>query len=424
MIEPLIHSVREFFAAIFKIYFGDYNKLQSVNSFRNFVLDVLNVISKFLFLYLAFTIAEQLKFIGEYLLSDLCKYNSFIDGLSFDWKVFLSLFLTYLAYHFCRVGLKRIKDSIHLESFFMENHKLQIDKIYTQTLSLGNKISKNHNISFSFFSSWANEQNDYVKFIELLQKTTHIRPQDLTSIAEIAKKSTYGHFMCVIAYLDFFKNENEFKEMVNYFSKYEIVASDRKSIVQRIFTIPGVDKSDPNDAFYKSFWIEEDKKINNYYLFCYLVLNDICSCDSYLLIYDKDKKNLLANRFLVDVDYVLAFKNQDYKSGDDVELYFAYPEEGELNRTLKINDAYFIRMFEIDFQKRMELDPSDETPTTLYKFNVGNRDKILQMLHINTNNKDNKNKLNEKLNSMKVLLSRNDLFNQAVINKIEDWKIK
>ena len=427
MIESFIHIFKAFFEAIFKIHFGEYNNLQSATSFRNFTLDILKVVKNFLFLFLLLIIAEQLFVFGEYFSGDLSDYKNFYDGLKIDWHIIFALIATLPAYHFCKVGIKRIKESHHLEKFVIENHKIQIDQIYTQTLSLANKLSKNHDISFRFFSSWANEQNDYVKFIERLQNTTHIQPQELTSIAEIAKKSTYGHFMCVISYLDFFKDDKEFNEMINYFSKYEVVASANKNIVQRIFTIPGIAKADPNDGYYQSFWNEINTKVNNFYLFCYIVLNEICSCDAYLLIYDKDKKNLLSNRFLVDVDYVLAFKNQNERLEENVELFFAYPEkerQNDLNRTLKINDAYFIRMFELDFIKRMELDPSDETPTTFFKFNKGNYDKILEMLHIDRNSPDDVKILNEMLGNVKNLLRRNRFFNQIVIDRIDDWKIK
>ncbi len=426
MIESIIHGVRDFFKAIFKIHFGDYNHLQSAVAFRNFTLDILKVTEKFLLLILLFIIGEQLIFFWKYFNSDLRNYIHFYDGLSFNLIIVIALTLTLPAYHFCHYGIKRINKALRLENFYFENHKLQIDKIFTQTLSIGNKISKNHDISFSFFSSIANEQNNYVEFIELIQKTTHLQPQELTSIAEIAKKSTYGHFMCVIAYLDFFKNENEFKEMINYFSKWEIVASEKKNIVQRIFTIPGIEKQNPSEDCYKTMWNNGTNKINNFYLYCYLVLNKICSCDTYLLIYDNTKRKSLSNRFLIDVDYVLAFKNENSceTMEDNVELYFAYPEEGELNRTLKLNDSYFIRMFELDFKKRMKLDPSDETPTTLFDFSLGNIEKILKMLHIDRNNSDDRNKLNQNLDLVKNLLLNNTLFNQKVLKRIDEWKIK
>jgi hypothetical protein len=416
MIESIFHVFKEFFEAIFKIYYGEYDQLQFATSFKNFSLDILRVIRNLLFIFIIFIIAEQSLFFYEYLIEHLN------EGLSVNWIVLISIITTVPAYYFSNVGIKRIERALHIEKFFLEHNKLLIDKIYTQTLSIGNKISKNYQVSFSFFASVANAQNNYEKFIELLQKTTSIQPQKLTNIAKIAKKSTCGHFMCVIAYLDFFKNEKEFKSMINYFSKYEVVASLKKNIVQRVFTIPGIPKADPNDICYQTFWINDDDKINNYYLLCYLVLNNICACEAYLLIYDQSKKNLLSDCFLVDVDYVLAFKNENEATEDNIELFFAYPEEGDLNRTLKIKDDYFIRMFELDFQKRMELDPTDETPTTLYKFNKRNYNNILQMLHINPDDNADKDNLNIMLDNLKILLKKNQLFNQLAINSIDEWK--
>ena len=94
-----------------------------------------------------------------------------------------------------------------------------------------------------------------------------------------------------------------------------------------------------------------------------------------------------------------------------------------MNKTLKINDAYFIRMFELDFMKRMELDPSDATPTTFFKFNKGNSKKILKMLHINPDDAEDKKKANEMLDEVKTLLEKNQFFNQVVVSRIDDWKI-
>ena len=406
--------------------------------------DLKDFIINFSRLCIVFFVTVCLYYLGEAILFAIENSTS-IHDINFilertEWSQF-SIFIVTIIYivilNYIIIPVRELKEDDELISTRFD---AKISSIYSQIISIESGLKNNFKDSFEYFSEWVNPFPTYADFIAKFQLDTKIKVTELVSIADEAGNSINGKFLCVIAYDGYFRlNEltdvhakltkkekediiyEEPMEMVQYFGKFDKVTNQNKNHIQRIFTFPG--KRNKGNTYITDFQREELYK--NHIILQYLIINKVCSVDTYLLIYKKDLDDEgIHRKVLTKCDYVLAYHSLPNSEKNFSQLFFAFPQGSKgKNRALKTEDTFFIKIFEEDFRNRICLKKEDTTPTTLVKFNHSNYDDILRMLNINPLNKAEREATNKQIEKMKDWISRDNSLNQDIVKRIDRWKI-
>lgn len=407
--------------------------------------DLKDFIINFSRLCITFFVIVFFYYLGEAIFFGFDNYKSIHDLYfildSTEWSEFVICIVIIIYVVILIYIIKPIKKLKYDDELISTRFDAKISSIYSQIISVESTLKNNFKHSFEYFSEWVNTFRSYKDFIAKFQLDTKITVTDLTDIADEAGHSINGKFLCVIAYDGYFRKlklteeetklskekkedteDKETMEMVQYFGKFDKVTNQNKNLIQRVFTFPGI--KDDGNIYITDFPREELFK--NHIILQYLIINKICSIDTYLLVYKKDFNDEgIHRKILTKCDYVLAYHSLPNSGNNFSQLFFAFPEDlGGKNKALKTEDTFFIRVFEEDFRNRICLSKGDSTPTTLIKFNHSNYQDILRMLHIDPKIKAEREETNYQIGKMKRWISKDTSLNQDIIKRIDRWKIK
>lgn len=286
--------------------------------------------------------------------------------------------------------------------------------IYIQTLI---REFKNNSVKNVTEGDATELDKPYTEFVTHFATITGKQPEYLEVIHKEAENSNLGRFLCVISYNAYLRNDqNEINEMIKYFAKFKSASS--ANTIKRIFTIAGngVDSEDLKTFFSKH------ADTTNEILLEYLIINKICSIDTYLFTYDKNNGKNIKDKFFTQADYVIAIPCGTKESGLKNELFFAYPEDSTgRNRIIRTSDTYLIKLMEQDFQFRILKQGIDGEPFTFVEFKRGdNFARIAKMLHFEKDGKIDKARINLVVTRLSNRFTNSD---KSLAKSILTWKL-
>jgi hypothetical protein len=377
-----------------------FSAIHNPSDYNNLATKFLRIVRSLLIIFPLGTILLNVWHIIIDLYKNNFNFKETYHHFSIDQDSIFAIIIFLIAHLICSISIRKLNSVIINNDFYLE----KINQISTELISVRNEINFNCENSFSYFSFYANKVNDYNSFIKHLEEGTGLTPENLTAIPDLAKASRNSEFKCVISYLDFFKDESEFKQMINYFGSFEPICHNNNNTVKRIFSIPGK-KTNKGDILYTSILTKE----KNLYLYFYLLVNKLSGCDPYIMIFDEEYYKVNKATFFIHGDYFLAYSKTENLGKSDSNLYFAYPDNEEMNRTIKTKDSFLTKVFETDFSNRIRLSESIANPVTMKRFNKSSISDAFKMLDITAGDKK---RFNELLILMRIQLASNNEINK------------
>lgn len=263
----------------------------------------------------------------EYLDIDDIRYYEIINLLKQGYKISLRINNSWIYNPKGNELLKEILDNNYVEVFTKYAFKSLSFEIVDDMKSGGNDPEKTKYFlkrikrAEKYFKLTRNKQS----ILALNHPENHKEKADKIKFLEHSylETNTDEHylFLCVIAFDQFFDELSDESRMLRHFSLFNRYLKEKNpdNLIIRFFTLPCVIR---NGEYVSSF----DTELANQLLYQYLVINAVSKCETFLLLYDVNKKYYTSNNILLNEDYVIRLQNSMKLSNSD-EVYFNYSRD-------------------------------------------------------------------------------------------------